>query len=252
MAENGMEYFRIAQELNKECEGLLREKKLHFRGNIGSFSLISLDRETPEQGQGGFRGEDAKEKGLRFLEKKIDSLLAGKRRKIEAGESRPTREKELQAWIIDYAVNNGYRLPFSSGLMFLTSELAFTTPEKVVNDILALDRDGTLVVVELKSSRDKTTLEGQVERFCGKIDDNKDFFEKLVKLLAPGKAWNGRRQGMIVWPDATVWPKENGQPRTDWKHGIEEIRYKEKREIIDGKDQRQIFYNEKGEIVFLS
>jgi hypothetical protein len=248
MAEDSLKYFRIAQELNKKNGVKLKDDKLHFRGNIGSFSLISLAKKTPEQGKGGFVDNTTAQD---FLDKEIDSLLESKREKIDDGKSRKTREKELQAWIIDYAINHEYHLPFSDGLTFLTSELAFAKPEKIVNDILALDLDGSLVVIELKSSRDKATLEGQVERFFGKIECDRDFFKELVKLLAPGKSWNGRRRGMIVWPDSKVWPNPNGQPRIDWKHGIEEIRYKEELGIVDGKEQRQILYNEKGEIEFL-
>jgi RecB family endonuclease NucS len=247
MAEDSMKHLRIAQELNKECEEMLKGKKLHFRGNNGSFSLISLDRKTPEQGKGGFKD---KEQGKRFLHEGIDLLLASKTEKIEAGNSRPTREKELQAWIIDYAINHEYRLPFSEGLTFLTSELAFNNP-KIVNDILALDQNGSLVVIELKSSRDKTTLEGQVKRFFDKIDGDRPFFHNLVKLLVPEKDWNEQKRGMIVWPDSKVWPNEHGQPRTDWDHGIKEFRYKEKSAEVGGKEQRLIYYNEKEEIIFL-
>lgn len=238
MTEDSMKYFRIAQELNKENEKKLKAEKLHFRGNRGSFSLISLDRKTPEQGKTGFRGQDAKEKGQRFLEEKIDSLLACKVEKIDAGKSRPTREKELQAWIIDYAVNHDYQLPFSNGLTFLTSELAFKEP-KIVNDILAIDQEGTMVVIELKSSRDKATLQRQVERFYRKIDENKDFFKELVRLLAPGKTWNGQKRGLIVWP-----ANANRQFRNDWEHGIVEVCYPEKQVT-------QIAYDENGAIPFI-
>ena len=248
MDENGLQYFRMAQELNKKYWDSLNNKKLHFRGNRGSFSLISLDHETPEQGIGGFTD---KEKGESFLIETIDSLLEEKRKKVAVGDSRPTREKELQAWIINYSINNGYQLPFSSGLTFLTSELAFTKTEKIVNDILALDQAGNLVVIELKSSRDKATLQRQVEKFYRTIEGNKEFFKELVTLLSPGSAWNGQMRGMIVWPDSKLWPHENGQPRTDWKHGIEEIRYKEKLEKVDGKDQRKIYYIEKDKIEFI-
>ena len=240
MSEEYMKFFRIAQALNNKIElkELLKTKKLHFRGNRESFSLISLDRRTPEQGKGGFHDE---KKGEQFLLEKIDAHLAGNREKIDAGRSKPTREKELQAWIIEYAVNHDYRLPFSDGLTFLTSELAFKEPEKTVNDILAIDKDGTLVVMELKSSRNKTTLEGQVEDFFGIIDENQDFFRELVALLAPGRIWNEKKRGLIVWPASA-----NRQLRNDWKHGIKEVCYPEREE--NGK--RQIAYDENGAIPF--
>ena len=235
MIEDSMKYFRFAQELNKKYAEMLKTKKLHFRGNRESFSLISLDRKTPEQGKGGFHDE---KRGERFLLEEIDALLAGNRKKIDGGKSRPTREKELQAWIIDYAINNEYLLPFSNGLTFLTSELAFKEPKRV-NDILAIDQEGTLVVIELKSSRDKATLQRQVEWFYEKIDKNKDFFSELVKFLAPGKTWNGQKRGMIVWPASA-----NRQLKDDWQHGIVEVCYPEKQVT-------QIAYDESGAIPFI-
>lgn len=241
-----MGFFEIAQTLNKAYEKVLKAKKLHFRGNRGSFSLISLDRKTPEEGKGGFK---SKKQGENFLNE-IDDHLSVKKGKKDAGDSKYTREKELQAWIIDYAINHNNQLPFSEGLTFLTSELAFNNP-KIVNDILAIDQDGSLVVIELKSSRDKTTLERQVKRFFDKIDGNRPFFHNLVKLLIPGKDWNEHKRGMIVWPDSKVWPNEHGQPRTGWDHGIKEFRYKEKKAEVGGKEQRLIYYNEKEEIIFL-
>lgn len=238
MATDSLKYFKIAKKLNEELKKEPSARKLHFRGNIGSFSLISLDRETPEQGKGGFKDE---EQGWNFYKKEIDALLATKREKIERKESRPTREKELQAWIINYAINNEHQLPFANGLKFLTSELAFHTPKKIVNDILAIDDQGSLVVIELKSARHKTTLEGQLDAFCNVIADKKDFFKELVALLAPQKAWNGCVRKMIVWPDA------NGKSRNDW-NDIEEIRYKEK----IGPDGPLIDYSDKDEIIFHS
>lgn len=238
MTEDSMKYFRIALELNRKYAETLKAKKLHFRGNRESFSLISLDRKTPEQGKGGFHDE---KRGERFLLEEIDTLLAGNRKKIDGGKSRPTREKELQAWIIDYAVNHDYRLPFCNDLTFLTSELAFKEP-KTVNDILAIDQEGTLVVIELKSSRHKTTLEGQVEDFFDIIDWEPVFFEKLVELLAPDIVWNGQKRGMIVWPASA-----NRQFRSDWEHGIAEVCYPERLE----NGTRQIDYDENGEIPFL-
>lgn len=236
MVEDGMKYFKIAKELNEECEKDLKTKKLHFRGSIGSFSLISLDRATPEQGKGDFTNKD---QGRSFLKNGIVSLLESKKATIKPG-----REKELQAWIINYAINNNHQLPFSQNLTFLTSELAFQKcGKKVVNDILAIDADGSLVVIELKDKRLQTKLKKQVNEFKQVIFENQQFFQELTVLLDKG-AWNGNVRKMVVWPDA------NGRSRNDWKYDddvIEEIRYKE--EI--GSDGPKIYYNEKDEIIFL-
>jgi hypothetical protein len=45
-----LKYFKIAKQLNEENHLLLIERKLHFRGNFGSISLISIDRKTAEMG----------------------------------------------------------------------------------------------------------------------------------------------------------------------------------------------------------
>lgn len=238
MAEDQLKHFKTAKDLNEEFKEELTKRSLHFRGNLGSFSLISLDRKTPEQGKGGL--VDYKQ-GCSCLSD-INAILESKLEKIELGKSRPTREKELQAWIINFAINNDYTLPFSSGLKFLTSELAFQKPRKIVNDILAIDQEGSLVVIELKSARHKTELEEQVNKFCDVIAVEKSLFEELVKLLSPEKEWNGKVRKMIVWPDA------NGQQRNDWASDIEEVRYKEHSEADD---RPEIDYDENGNIIFL-
>jgi hypothetical protein len=107
MAEDRLEHFRTAKKLNEKFKVELTKKQLHFRGNRGSFSLVSLDCTTPEQGKSGFTDEKLlnmnKEQMVNFWSK-IDKILASKRKKIEREESRPTREKKLQAWIINYAI----------------------------------------------------------------------------------------------------------------------------------------------------
>ena len=246
MKDERLKYIKIAKDLNEKFKAELAKKQLHFRGNRGSFSLISLDRKTPEQGKSGFTDEklfNMNKDQMDIYWAEIDEILTSKREKRERGESRPTREKELQAWIINYAINNDNNLPFSSGIKFLTSELAFQTSKKIVNDILAIDQEGSLVVVELKSARHKQELKNQVDDFCGVITDEEEFFKELVELLAQEREWNGEIRRMIVWPDA------NGKPRNDWASaGIEEVRYKEKK----GKDGLQeIDYDENSNIVFL-
>jgi hypothetical protein len=225
MAEDRLKHFRTAKKLNgdKDVKKILKDKKLHFRGNVGSFSLISLNQKTPEQGKGGFVNE---KQGLEFLENSIDILLESKKDKVDTGKSRPTPEKNLQAWIIDYAINHNHQLPFLTDLTFLTSELAFPTPSKrFVNDILALDCEGNLVVIELKSARLKKELQTQVNEFCQIIANEHDFFKELVILLLPERQWNGKVRKIIVWPFADC------KPREDWEYEdgipIEEARYKE-------------------------
>ena len=215
MTENPLKYFEISMKLNERFSAKLKEKQLHFRGNRNSYSLISLSQDTPELGLSGLKtinqGENALERYLGHI-----GLKPG----------RKTPEKELQAWIIKYAINNSKELPFGQELTFLSSELAFTDVQivsqkkkgKLVNDLLAIDENETLWVIELKSNRQQTRLKDQVRDFIHLIHTKRAFFYQLVQLLTDSKH-DGYKQvkGMIVWPD-------NGYPRDDWGD-IEEIRY---------------------------
>ena len=181
-------YIKLAHRLNHEHHDRLMKVKAHFRGNMNSMSLVSLAKETPELGFSGIRTEKTALSKLGELERR-GVRLSG----------RITPEKELQAWIICKALNSGGRLPFGQDLLFITSELAlYEDGKKWVNDLLALDKDGGLVVIELKTSRDKTRLEAQVAGFIGIIQGNKPFFQELVKLKT-GREWNGSISGMVIW-----------------------------------------------------
>ncbi|MCK5706661.1 MAG: hypothetical protein KAI43_03330 [Candidatus Aureabacteria bacterium] len=225
MNEINLEYFEQAKKLNKEHEDILRERNGHFRGNLKSLSLISLKKNTPECGKSGL---NSKKVDVILINKKLDDIE-------KKGLGRRTREKELQAWIISYAQNNSV-LPFGNSIRFLTSEFAYgekdyMNGEKVVTDILGIDEENNLVVIELKTGRDKTELEKQIKEFCGLIEQKKDLFKELVKLLLEVK-WSEGIKKIIVWP----YEKE---PRTDWKDKeIIEIRYKE---VIDNGKQNYKF-----------
>lgn len=216
MTERPIKYFKMAKELNERFCAKLKEKQWHFRGNRNSYSLISLSQDTPELGLSGL-------KTIKQGENAIKSCLD---EKIDLKPGREIPEKKLQAWIINYAINNGNKLPFGRELTFLTSELAFTDVQifsknikgKLVNDILAIDDHDCLWVIELKSDRQQTRLKAQVRDFIRLIHTQPAFFHQLVQLLTDSKH-NGYKQvkGMIVWPDV-------GYPRNDWGD-IEEIRY---------------------------
>ncbi len=208
------DYFRIAEELNAENEAGLREKQWHFRGNCNSFSLISLSPKTPELGVSGLK---SKKQGENAFEWRLA-------KKIEKEPRRDTPEKKLQAWIIDSALNNSKKLPFGKNLTFLTSELAITNiyvkskgvEGKLVNDILAIDDNGTLWVVELKSDRNRKRLKEQVSDFMHLIALDQTFFQGLVSTLSATEyPFSGEVKSMIVWP---------GPLRGDWGD-IEEVCY---------------------------
>ncbi len=215
MKNQNLNYFAIAKELNTENHKELKKNKLHFRGNFNSFSLISLDKETAEKGKPS-KGEPkfkTKDDGIKALDElKINPLKKNLRH---------VPEKELQAWVINYAMNNGLKLPFGNNLFFLTSEMAFPKSEKgkVVNDILAIDNEGNLVVVELKPKRDNT-VKKQVEHFAKIIEKHHDLFMNLVNILTD-KKWNGIVKTMVVWPKLSSGnnPRDNAFPL------VEEINY---------------------------
>jgi len=184
-----LRFIELAHELNTCHHQDLVRAKLHFRGSINSMSLVSLSKETPEIGLSNIRSKASAESKLR-------ELLAGT---LSLTRGRNTPEKEVQAWLIHTAMANDYKLAFDPDLRFITSELALVhNGVRVVNDILALDADGNLVVVELKSSRSRKVIEGQVRKFMGCIEQRRDLFAALVTLVT-GRAWSGGTKGVVIW-----------------------------------------------------
>jgi ribonuclease J len=219
------DYFRIAEELNAEKDASLRKKQWHFRGNCNSFSLISLSPKTPELGISGLK---TKKQGENAFDWRLE-------KKIETEPQRSTPEKILQSWIIDSALSNGKKLPFGNDLTFLTSELAMTNvyvkskgvKGKLVNDILAIDGNGTLWVVELKSDRNRKRLREQVSDFMQLVTNDQIFFQGLVStLIAKECPISGEVKSMIVWP---------GTLRGDW-----------------GKTEEVCYYSDGNEFSFIS
>lgn len=208
MQLDSLKYFTYTKKLNDDNHEVLRKKKLHFRGNINSFSLVSLDPRTPEIGVSSLK---SLEDGEKALDEPIES-------KLNAGIGRSTPEKALQAWVIDHALNHDMLLPFGEKLTFLTSELALSNVYiksedkigKLVNDILAIDDSGVLWVIELKSDRLKKELTKQVDNFISVIDNNVSFFTDLVALLSV-KIWEKKVRGMVVWPHAHTSPLDWGE-----------------------------------------
>jgi hypothetical protein len=228
VVEDKLKYFRIACDLNQRHEKDLRDKRAHFRGNINSFSLISLAEKTPQLGMSPLKSEEAGEKALCEIGKYLNNLKP----------ARNTPEKELQAGILRQAQQSDWILPFGDKIRFLTSELAWPG-KKTVNDILGLNKKNDLVVIELKSERLKTELIMQVNKFYEIINDksNKEFFQDLTRLLA-GVEWSGCVSKMIVWPF-------NGTSPLDWEdEDITEICY------LQNKDTKSVDFDREGKIQF--
>src|SRR5882672_5795151 len=141
MFEEELKYFKVAKELNETRHDFLLEKQLHFRGSINSFSLVSVSQKTPEI---GICGLNSKGKAERLLEAVENNNIVLKE------PDRSTEEKNLQAYIINYSLNNKRILPFED-FTFVTSELAVCLAnDKIVNDILAIDSNNNLTIIELK------------------------------------------------------------------------------------------------------
>jgi hypothetical protein len=158
-----LKYFILAHHLNKEYKEILLKNCVHFRGNEGSMSMISISEEKPELGVPKCSYKKYTEGDIRNeIEQDINKI------KNEPKPRRLTPEKNLQAWIIKHALNNDYKLPFDNDITFITSELAIENEEgrKIVTDILGYDKSSNrLCIIELKSDRQLTRLIEQVNRF---------------------------------------------------------------------------------------
>lgn len=210
-----LKYFMLAKELNEKHHALLIEKRLHFRGNKNSVSLISLAKETAEKGI----------PNIKEIEK-AESLLQNQINLEEP--KRDTPEKVLQSWLIFNSMLNNGKLAFSNNLTFITSELVFANKEEykltkqkrdIRNDILAIDTDNNLCVVELKSARDNEVKRQTIE-FEKVIQNETDFFHQLVHLFT-NKKWNGHIRKIAVWPNTA------GKSRTQEYLDVEEVNYSE-------------------------
>lgn len=222
-------YISLAHSLNTTNHTKLLKNQLHYRGNLKSLSLISLSKETPELGVSNIKTEAT---ALKKLELLIDGKIP-----LELGRS--TREKELQSWLILNALKNKNRLFFDTNLTFISSELAlFNEKNRVVNDILAIDSNNDLVIIELKSTREKKRIEIQVENFTNIALENKSFFTDYIKLIT-GKVWSGKTKGIAVWPDSRLSKRTISS------------KYREICYLESGvKGAKKIAYNENGDIQF--
>lgn len=213
MLDEELKYFKLAKELNDEHHDLLVEKKLHFRGNKNSVSLISLAKETAEKGVPNIK---EKEKAKSILHNQI----------ILEEPKRDTPEKVLQAYIILDAMRNKGKLPFKENLTFITSELVFANKEEyqlskpnrdIRNDILAIDNDNNLCIIELKYSRVNEVKKQTIE-FEKVVKNETEFFHQLV-LLYTNQKWNGTIRKIAVWPNTT------GKARLQEYSDVEEVNY---------------------------
>lgn len=208
MENQELKYFKIAKKLNEEFHSELLKIEAHFRGSINSYSLVSLNKKTPEIGI-NLKKEYSKEELLRFSP--------------QMSEEKSAPEKKLQAWIILKTIQSNGLLPFGENLYFITSELALkpkvAEKRKIVNDILAIDNENNLVVVELKSER-TNKVKAQAIAFKKEIEADSDFFMKLTHLMT-NKKWNGNVRCVVVWPKVNNKARKTPEEYKD----IEEYQY---------------------------
>lgn len=201
---DALQYFRIARDLNKNHHAALLADQLHFRGNFGSYSLVSVDQKTPELGISGLKDYEQGRK-----------LINGPGDQVKKIPGRPTPEKRIQAYIIGHALHHAGVLPFAD-LLFVTSELALNIggKQKMVNDILALGPNGELVIIELKSDRSNHVKEQAIKFEAQAVLPNKSLFQGLV-LLMTGKTWSAGIRKIAVWPAPSVKARPNKRPEVE-------------------------------------
>jgi hypothetical protein len=215
-----LKYFDLANTLNKEYKQLLIDNEVHFRASINSISMISISKDKPEL---GIKCNATKYKSSADLKKVIVEDI--KEVNSISKPQRPTPEKELQSWIINYALNNNRSLPFDTDIKFITSELAILSKsgKKTITDILGYNKiNRQLYVIEIKSDRLLKRLIQQVSDFENVILENPQFFSQLLSI-----------HGFTTPPDISkntkkviVWPYERTTPKAELKReNIIEITY---------------------------
>ncbi len=188
MTNERLIYFKIAKELNEKHHDFLIQNQLHFRGSLKSFSIISLNQNTPECGISRLKSISQAEKAMHDL--KTNGIKSP---------GRKTEEKNLQAFIINFAMNNNGHLPFGD-FTFITSEIAFQLPEgkRIVNDILALDSNNSLAIIELKSLRSNKVKQQTIDFEKKVVLNEMEFFTEFIELMT-GKIWNRKTLKVAVW-----------------------------------------------------
>ncbi len=196
--DNEIKYFNLAFELEKQLKNELINNQVHFRANINSLSLISVDSDRPEL---GIQCKDHDLWSIEILDSYIQKIRS------KPFPKRPTPEKSLQAWVIKQAQENDHILSFNKAIRFITSELAFSDNEKgkIVSDIIGFDIiEKRIVILELKSDRLLKRLIEQVNNFEYIISKNKTFFDNLLSIY--GYKTENTPLKAILWPNASTSP----------------------------------------------
>jgi hypothetical protein len=203
-----LKYFEPAYKLNENYKQFLIDNEVHFRASINSISMISISNDKPEL---GIKCNAKKYKLSTNLKNIIEEDIS----KVKSIKTplRPTPEKELQSWIIKYALNNNHSLPFDPDIKFITSELAIQSEsgKKTVADILGYNEVAQQIyIIELKSDRLLKRLIQQVCAFETVILDNPQFFSQLLSIhgFTSDTDFLKNIKKVIVWPFGKTSPKE--------------------------------------------
>lgn len=211
--EKELKYFKLVKELNDKFHDLLIENKVHYRANINSFSLISVSKEKPELGTkckiSLYKSEENWEKSV------LNDIEIIKSIPIPPSTlSKP--EKELQAHIINLALNNNYELAFDKDIHFISSEIAIknNAGKKIVTDILGYNKKTQeLCVIELKYDRQEKRLIEQVNNFESIINEKPEFFSHLLNI----HGFTHSNSVPLAISKIVVWPYNKTSPKVKLK-----------------------------------
>ncbi|MEI6949806.1 hypothetical protein V9K67_21645 [Paraflavisolibacter sp. H34] len=201
MTADPFQNFRLVKRLNDTYRHQLAGHPARFRASLGSISFVS---HHPHTSQLGFKCRYNE-----LLQDPVDMEAYLNRLCNMKPPGRPTPEKDLQSWILQYALRQG-GLPFDPDIMLFTDEFAREDATgKLVADILGFNsRTGTLVVIELKTVRALRELTRQLDGCAAWMEGDRDFYRAL--LLTHSFSWEApyRIEKVAVWPSAgTSCPK---------------------------------------------
>lgn len=172
------------------------EHGLHLRPSGTGIRVIDLSPARPQLDRGKISSRtDAVERFKQIVATSTGATL-----------KRATPEKRLQSWLISEAYRHDrVMVSLSDQLTFVTDEQVFPADgARIVCDMLALRkvREGAVpVAIELKSRREMTRLEAQLDAIASIVDTHRTGFEQLfsavlakdVRLVGPCERW-------LVWP----------------------------------------------------
>jgi hypothetical protein len=197
-------------EIVDKYRDLFDRYRFRLRPSVGSISLVSYSRYTPQLGFSDI-------KGARVLQEKLEALR--EKRVVLNAPGRDTPEKDLQSWLISEAMQNKGRVASIERALndhhsywFVSDEIALKDPEtgkRLVADLLFVREDGRgeleFVNVELKSQR-STETHDQAKDFSSFVKEPGwvALWRNFAVTMLDRKEclWKeaGGCRGLVVWP----------------------------------------------------